>query len=930
MTKKDVFSLPLMDECIDALNQTVFFSKVDANNAYYQIPVDEDSKEKTAFRTKHGLFHFNFMPFGLANAPGTFSRVMALVLKGLNWKTVLAFLDDLCVIGTSFEDHLENLRQVLERFREFGLKLKPKKCELFKDEVEFLGRKIGKKGITLTDHSKQTIKEWREPKTFKEVQQFLGFVNFHRQFIAGFAETCEPLQEIVKNKKYEWLLRQQDAFDTRKEQLQSPPVLAIPNQEDEFVLDTDASNCAIGAELLQRQEGQLRTIGYGSFTLTKPQRKYCATRRELLAVVRFLHHFRHYLLGKKFTLRTDHNSLNWLKNFKNLDGQMARWMEEISRYDHNMIHRPGREHVNADFLSRPTVTENCIEQKEIPCGKCKYCKRVEEKWKEFEEKIDDVTELRTSDLSVKRVASTLSEEQQAIEIEWKKPVEGNIRQVQSEKETNSIMENKEIIRKAQANDKSLKMLREWLENKKEPDSEELRMANQSAKFYWANKELFFKAEGIIYMKDEEHDILVIPEELQEECLKLSHDPPSSAHQGITRTKEKMRKSFFWYKMAKDVKKFVSGCNICNQNKGGRRKNRFPLIHDHAGTPMEKVHIDFIGPLPKTRRGNEHILVISDSFTKWCECIALPTQKAEITARTVVDQFFTRFGFPAQIVTDQGRNFESNLFTEVCKLLKIKKSRTTAYRPSANGQAERTNRTLVAAIRCTIDQNEDTWDEQLPQLVMAMRSAVNRATGQTPNRMMLGREINTPVNLMLPKKANDPSSPEEDCNELEKKMQETHEIARAVIKTQLKRSKSDHDIHARTEKFQAGDIVYLVDKARTNKLKPMYMGPVIITEVRSPYNFRVKVKTRELKVVHHDTMKLCRDRKVPQWISREREAILEAKERRYCICNQPDDGLEMIQCDQCHEWYHCHCVELTKRMVKEIKEYFCPKCRNESD
>ncbi|VDH94351.1 Hypothetical predicted protein [Mytilus galloprovincialis] len=177
-----------------------------------------------------------------------------------------------------------------------------------------------------------------------------------------------------------------------------------------------------------------------------------------------------------------------------------------------------------------------------------------------------------------------------------------------------------------------------------------------------------------------------------------------------------------------------------------------LCHDipaagHQGAPMERVHLDFLGPLPETKFGNAHVLVMVDQFSKWMECIPLPAQTAEHTARAAVNEFFSRFGFPFQVFTDQGRNFESKLFKSICEILQMHKARTTPYRPSSNGQAERCNRTLMDAVRCFVSKQQDNWDEHLAQLAGAVRSSVNRSTGFTPNMLMLGREVNQPVDLL---------------------------------------------------------------------------------------------------------------------------------------------------------------------------------------
>lgn len=205
-----------------------------------------------------------------------------------------------------------------------------------------------------------------------------------------------------------------------------------------------------------------------------------------------------------------------------------------------------------------------------------------------------------------------------------------------------------------------------------------------------------------------------------------------------------------------------------------------MIKYQAGVPMERVHFDFLGPLPESTAGNSNILVMVDQFTKWVECIALPSQTAEVTARAAVNEFFTRFGFPFNIFTDQGRNFESRLFKSVCDILQIHKSRTTPYQPSSNGQVERFNRTLMDTVRCFVDKSQNNWDEHLPQLASAIRSSVNRHTGFTPNKLMLGREVNVPTDLVFrPPEPAKVVDHEDYVTRLQESIRTAHEVARDV-------------------------------------------------------------------------------------------------------------------------------------------------------
>lgn len=190
-------------------------------------------------------------------------------------------------------------------------------------------------------------------------------------------------------------------------------------------------------------------------------------------------------------------------------------------------------------------------------------------------------------------------------------------------------------------------------------------------------------------------------------------------------------------MSKDIAAYIGSCQECSQWKKPTRHARGEMIKYHAGLPMERVHLDFLGPLPKSEQGNEYVLMMVDQFTKWVECIPLPSQTAEETAKAAVNQLFSRFGTPLEIFTDRGSNFESALFTSFCDLLQVHKARSTPYRPSANGQVERFNRTLMDAVRCFIGTHQKRWDIFLPQIAGALRASVNRSTGFTPNRLMLG-------------------------------------------------------------------------------------------------------------------------------------------------------------------------------------------------
>jgi RNA:NAD 2'-phosphotransferase (TPT1/KptA family) len=896
---KDVFPLPLVEECLDTLAGNIWYSKLDANSAYWQVKIREEDRGKTAFITKYGLFEFARMAFGLCNSPATYARVINLVLRGLTWRVVLAFLDDILVLGKTFKDHLDNLRAVFLRIREYGLKLKPKKCDLFKQEVEFLGRVVGPEGMRIGPGYIKDVQSWPVPTSSKDVERFLGFVNYHRSFIKELAHRASPLQEITGKKLFRWEDEHQVAFDDLVTALTTAPVLAIPNAHDTFILDTDASAHAIGAELVQVQEGRERVICYSSYTLSPEQRRYCTTRRELLAIIRFTRQFRHYLLGRKFFIRTDHNSLTWLLRFKDPQGQLARWIEELSQFDMEVKYRPGSKHANADALSRLPGDQMCpdyrlgVDLKHLPCGGCTYCVRAYEKWGDFVRDVDDVVPLAQK----AEVASVKSNQpENCIQVSKLEIVrirentalcrdsgeKSTVRVVHEPEGTGISMGGytEEQLGERQKQDQNLAFLIQWLKTREDPGEGNLFLSSPEAKFYWLNRQVFvLNSKGVLMRErtDKHPRRLVVPDSCRTEILQLSHDIPAAGHQGVQRTKELIKQKYYWKGLGADVEKYILGCSQCNMQKKPNRHAKHPLTKYQAGAPMERVHLDFVGPLPRTDKGNEYILMMVDQFTKWVECIPLPSQTAEETARAAVNEFFSRFGYPFQVYSDQGRNFESALFKELCDLVHIHKARTTPYRPSSNGQVERFNRTLIAAVRCFVGKNQKSWDIFLPQLAGAIRACVNRSTGYSPNRLMLGREVNKPVDLIFRQPTTEVG--DQDLNDyvrdLANALGEAHQAARENLKTSHQTMKKYYDLRVRENQYSVGDMVYRLDtatiKGKSRKLSPVWKGPGVIIDKLTPYLYRVQEK-KMIITANHDRLKLFQDREVPTWASQLAEKV----------------------------------------------------------
>ena len=362
VTVKDAFPLPRIDESLSRIANAKIFTSIDLAWAFWQIPLKKRDRRKTAFACELGLFEWRRMPFGLCNASATFQRSITRALQKIQQRhgsVVMAYIDDIVIATETIEDHLERIREVFECLREAGFKMRAEKCDFMRTETKYLGRVVSAEGIKPDPAAVSKIQEWMPPRNREELQSFLGFANYYRDFIPFHAAKVQPMQELLrKNQHFYWKEKHQEAFDSVKQALADATALAAPNEEGRFVLDTDASAVAIAGILHQEQQYNgktiLRPIVYGSKSLTRTQMNYGAPKLEMYAVFYFIEKFHSYLAGREFTLRVDNQALSWLKTYSMDQAMIGRWIARLDQYHFKTIHRPRTQHRNADGLSKRT------------------------------------------------------------------------------------------------------------------------------------------------------------------------------------------------------------------------------------------------------------------------------------------------------------------------------------------------------------------------------------------------------------------------------------------------------------------------------------------------------------------------------------------------------------------------------------------------
>jgi len=355
-TIRNSFPIPLVKSLLDRVLGCKFFTKLDLPSAYNLVRIREGDQHKTAFRTRYGHFEYEVMPFGLTNAPATFQFFLNDILSPVLDKFAFSYIDDILIFSKNREEHVEQVRTVLKILLENKLYCKLKKCEFFKSSIEFLGYNITDKGVSMCKNKVQAIQDWPRPRSVKEIQQFLGLANFYRRFIKNFSELAQPLTNLTrKNVAFNWTDSQENSFNLLKNAFCSAPVLIIPDPSKPFIVETDASNFAIGAVLSQcDEENRLHPCAFMSKGLKDAETRYNIYDKELLAIIMALKEWRCHLLGARFPFKIycDHRNLKFPKKPEELSDRQIRWVEFLSKFTYEIIYRKGVTNKKADILSR--------------------------------------------------------------------------------------------------------------------------------------------------------------------------------------------------------------------------------------------------------------------------------------------------------------------------------------------------------------------------------------------------------------------------------------------------------------------------------------------------------------------------------------------------------------------------------------------------
>lgn len=757
VTERDGYPIPYVSHTLDKLRDAHYLSSLDIKSAYHQVPVAESSRPYTAFTVPgRGLFQWKRMPFGLHNAPATWQRLVDSILGPELEPHVFVYLDDIVIVTQTFEKHISVLEEVFRRLREAKLTISWGKCQFCRPEMKYLGFLVDRNGLHCDPEKVSAMLKLPAPTNVKEVRKIIGVFSWYRRFIPDFSTKIAPITALLrKGRKFVWTAECSEAFQTIKEFLITAPVLNCPDYDLPFELHTDASGYGLGAVLIQKKNNEDRVICFLSRSLTKQERNFSTTERECLAVLWAVEKLRPYLEGIPFTVVTDHYSLVWLQNLKDVNGRLARWTLKLQMYDFKIVHRKGKDHIVPDMLSRAVPVVDVCDTKGV--------------------------DLQSSDKWYGRLVEKVQ----------KRPL-------------------------------------------------------QFSNFRLANGRLYKNTKPIYKGLGSPGDTwkIVIPKAQRKALLKEAHDNPTSGHMGVYKTYHRLAEKYFWPKMKSDVSKYVRNCVECNTCKPDLKKPAGLMVaQPKVQQPFEMISMDLMGPLPRSMKGKQYILVVTDYFTKYSLIYSLKDAKTPAIVKLLEEEVFLVYGVPRLLLCDNGPQFISRAFQQLTREYQVKIRFNSNYHPQAN-PTERVNRTLKSMLAMYVSDNHRLWDVNLPKIACALRTAVHETTRHSPYFLNFGRR------MKLSGKEYMQDGPEEvepaNVESRPKAFQGLFKEVKRRLEEAAEKNKTRYDLRRRPEEFLPNQLVWRKnytqsDKARyySAKLAPRYVGPFYIKKRISPWTYELR-------------------------------------------------------------------------------------------
>ena len=829
------FPLPLIDDILGNLNGSTYFTSLDLRAGFHQIRLTKESAPKTAFACFKGKYEYNVLPFGLNNSPSYFQMMANKLLSGME-SFAIAYIDDILIFTKGdLPNHLEHVEKVLERIRKHYLKLKLSKCSFAQTKTKYLGFVIDQYGVRPDQEKVKAIRSLKPPTNVKQVRSFLGMASWYRRFIPNFAEITEKLVKLTKKyARFQWDGECQKAFDYLKDSLTCVPWLAYPDISKPFILYTDASDRSVGAVLVQENENEdewipgipnEKPIYFLSHKLSDSQIKsYSTSEKEAFAIHYALNKLHYYLHNATFTIKTDHQPLKYLFSAEQKNRRIQAWSLTIGSYNCNIEYIKGTENVCADLLSRspPKDEDNSVS---IP---------------DISDRAFEIAALNSNHFNPKEYINVSTELTQEKENPIPKLEDFNMQE----------------------------------EQKKDTELMTVKTKLESGRAEKTLYKKFIVADGIVYYISQVDDNpilrLYVPSHLQEKVMEQYHH--LNGHMSIVKTFDAIKQKYYWPNLYKTLYKKIDECVTCKVR--NMQAQKAPLQETNTPPyPFASISLDLSGPYKKSLSGNLYIASFIDNYSGWVEAFPIPDKTAESIVNLLLEEIIPRHSCVLSITTDNGKEFDNHLFKETLEELNIIHIKTTPYHPEGNSKVERSHRTLHDLLAKKMEENIDTWDLHINQVLLALRTNVSRTTNRSPFFLLYNREPVLPLdNLLKPRR----KYQGEEFHKIA--LENQHKTFMSVIKRMKdEKSKQNQEINAeRKDKgLEVGDSVYYKNHVKSSKLENNWLTHFIIVEQTSPVSFVIRNQLNgKLVRAHANSLRLSNlEWKVPKSDDKIRKANL---------------------------------------------------------
>jgi len=855
----DKYPLPRIDEILDGLGRAKYFSIIDLFQGFHQVPLEKDSRDITSFSTTDGSFRWKVLPFGLNVSPNSFSRMMNLAFAGASQVQFFLYMDDIVVIGNSVSHHFKNLESVFQICRKRNLKLNPHKCKFFRPEVTYLGHRCTADGITPDPSKLHCVRNYPTPHDKDSTKRFVAFANYYRRFIQNFSKIARPLNVQTRKKiEFKWTSQCQEAFDELKSCLLSPPVLAYPDFSKPFIITTDASKYSCGAVLSQMINGEDRPIAFASKPFSKGESNKIVMEQELLAIHWAIKHFRPYVYDSFFTVNSDHRSLVYLFSLKDPSSKLTRIRLDLEEHNFEIVHIKGKSNVVADALSRIHIDElksiNYFSHQILAITRSKAKQQMSETMKS-EEATKNIIEPTfyetlngTKPTNIPRLVTEIMDDRALLCVY---------------KHRNKV--NRPIIQIDVSDTSNVRMSLEIILSRLQREAARLDV-----------KELHLYSTDIIFKFFEVHEIQQVatkilknlkiivtqpskkvddPEERKFLLDKFHNDLLVGGHPGQKRLYSKLRRSYHWKNMAKDVAIFVKSCDKCFLNKV-KIGTREPLcLTKTPQKPFEKIVIDTIGPLEMSESGNQYSVTMICDLTKYVITGSVPNKEAKTVARAIMNNLILIYGIPREILTDLGTEYKNSILAELTEMLKISHSFATPHRHQTVGSIERNHRSFNEYLRIYLPNSGPTWDEFLKYFTFTYNTTpnVNFDLKYSPYELIFSK---TPcvLDVLTPNVIDPVYNIDNFAVEAKFRLQLAHAHAQDLLLISKIRNKAHYDKNIKPINVTPGDEVLITNDGR-RKFEPVHKGPFIVERVEE-HNVLVKdPKSNKTKMIHKNRLRI---------------------------------------------------------------------------